>query len=85
VQRQENEQFVMETYFKKGKRRFSRIVSQFCEDPTAVLESAESIFKGMLPDMAYISKTDHPVSLHYLGSDIKACIYAGLSRAKISF
>lgn len=75
MQRQDNEQFIMETYLKKARRRFSRIAGQFCEDPTTVLNSAESIFNDMLPDMAYINNPDHPMATSvFSGCAIFQCI-----------
>lgn len=80
---QENEQFVLNSFFKKAERRFSRIIGQFSNEEKSILAEASRLFEGMLPCMAYIDKTDHPMAASVFSSCATLSVYLSLKERGI--
>ena len=59
--RQENEQFVRD-FFKEAKPWYAQLVGSLVDDAEVAVEEAATIFDGMIPELAYVDKRDHPMA-----------------------
>lgn len=75
-----NQQFVKQTYFTPAQMRLARLASRFFEDAQAVVAEAEVIFDAMLPTMAYVEKTDHPLASALFICNVNLSLYLALKQ-----
>jgi type I restriction enzyme S subunit len=61
VGRNEGEQFVRDL-FEQARPHFTRLVNNFVDDAEVVVEEAETIFHGMIPEMAYVDDHENPMA-----------------------
>ena len=74
---QENEQFVRD-FFAATKPRYVRLIGSLVDDAQAAVEEAATIFEGMIPDMAYVDKRDHPMASALFACSATLAVYLAL-------
>lgn len=75
--RQENEDFVR-NFFEKSKPSHTELAGRLVDNAEATVEAAAAIFDGMIPDMPYVEKRDHPLAAAVLGSIPVLALYLAL-------
>lgn len=82
MSRRENEQFVRK-FFEQARSQFTALAARFVDDPEAAVEQAATIFEGMIPDMAYVDKRNHPMAAAVFGCSASLALYLVLKERGI--
>lgn len=78
--REENQQFVKDTFFNQARPRLTRLVGRLVSEADAVIAEAEAIFAAMLPEMAYMDKPEYPLAAALFISNVNLSLYLALKK-----
>lgn len=78
--RQTNEQFIKQTYFKQAHLRLTRLAGRFVNETFTVVEEAAAIFDAMLPTMTYVDQPEHPLAPALFTCNANIALYLALKK-----
>jgi hypothetical protein len=67
-------------FFARSRPRLGKLAGRLCDDAEAAVNDAETIFMGMVPDLAYADKPDHPLASALFTTTVNLAIYLSLKQ-----
>ncbi|MBF0548306.1 MAG: L-2-amino-thiazoline-4-carboxylic acid hydrolase [Candidatus Riflebacteria bacterium] len=79
-----SQEFVKSNYFNQAKPRLTRLAGKLFSDVSTILKDTETIFDGMLPNLAYVEMPTHPLAPALFVCSVNLSLYLALKKYGIN-